>query len=258
MACTKSGAVSSSHFAESLGCATAGTTDETKTTTKYTANFFTAGMMPPRIVKQAILSDKLVGASRVRMSGQFSAVAAQTAQLFRRTRWRVLIRLDSGLRANSRSLGKKVVQRLQPQHLGLKHATEVTRRRGRDFFEIQHFLQLALHRGDGLAGQAAGHDQGKRVEVGGHIQRKAVRSHRARDMHPYRRDFGLRLIAQGVGPDTRKSLDPLRADPKVSAGAYQNFFEAPDVLHRAYLRLETAQIDNWISHQLAWPVKRHV
>src|SRR5271169_6585414 len=77
-------------------------------------------------------------------------------------------------------------------------------------------------------------------------------------MHADGGDLGLRLVAQGVGPDSGESLDALCADAKVTTGAYQNFFEVADVVHRADLGIEAAKVDDGISDQLAGTMERHV
>src|SRR5271169_1051965 len=108
---------------------------------------------------------------------EFAAIAVQIAKLLGRSRRRVLIRLIRRLRNNRCRLGEKVVQRLQPKHLGLEDAAEVSGHRSRYLFQRNRSLQLALHRSNRFAGDATRHDQGEEIEISGDVQGETMGGH---------------------------------------------------------------------------------
>ncbi len=93
---------------------------------------------------------------------------------------------------------------------------------------------------------AAGDDQIKVTEICIHIEREPVRSHPARDMHA----DGGNLAAWSV--HTGQALNAKGFNSEIPRRSNQDFLQiADEAMHVFPIR---AQVDNWITYDLAQPV----
>lgn len=108
--------------------------------------------------------------------------ARDLAQFFRRAR------RDTDRAAEQR------IKRIHPDDLRMEDAPEVARYRLRDFVERNCTPQRPLQRGDRPGRDAAGDNEIEILEIGIHVQRKAVRGDAARDVYADGGDLGLGFL----------------------------------------------------------------
>src|SRR5579883_1567476 len=149
---------------------------------------------------------------------------------------------------------------MEPEDLVLEDASEVS---GDGVDGVLHGGRrcaaggFELEAGDGAIGDAAGDDEVEVAQVGGDVEREAVRGDAARDVHADGGDFLLGDGAAGDGPDAGASGDALRGDGEVSQGADEGFFEEADVVDgadAAVVQGETAQVEDGVADELAGSV----
>ena len=166
-----------------------------------------------------------------------------------------------------------MVNRIGPDHLASEDAAKVPRR------HMEGPIHRRFHCGVGLKFKArnasisdAARDNPIEVaQVRRHIQGKAMRGNRLRDVHPDRSNFllsysrlrkGLFSVAR-EGPDSCAFWNSLSHHPKLRAGPDQHLFQKPDEIDRSEMRSPFAreiasQIHDWITHELARAVVCHI
>ena len=106
--------------------------------------------------------------------------------------------------------------------------------------------QKALERGDAAIGDPARHNQAEVVEVGGHVERKAMTGDPARETNADCRQ----LIA--THPRAGEPFDAMRRDAVIACCANQNLFEVANVpVNVAAIGLE---VDNGVADELTGAV----
>src|ERR1019366_5099292 len=134
------------------------------------------------------------------------------------------------------------------QHLAIENPGEVNGEFGAHLAEACTDAEHG-HRGHGL-GQSAGNDVLKIAQVGGHVEREAVRGDPSAEVHPDGGDLAL------AHPHAGQFGNPAGGNAVLRQSGDDGLF------HRAHIRadiaLPIAQIEDGIAHQLSGTVVRHV
>ena len=164
----------------------------------------------------------------------------------------------------NRRLSSELLERVAPEHLALEDTAEVAGGgvaggfhggRRRDCGGVG----LEFEAGDLAVGDAAGDDPLEVAQVGGDVEREAVRGDALRDVDADGGDLLLRDAAAGDGPDAGELADALREHAEVAAGADEDLFEQADEVDRAEVRAllageVAAQIEDGVADELAGAV----
>ena len=119
--------------------------------------------------------------------------------------------------------------------------------------------RLELQRGDRAVGDAAGDDPVEVAEVGGDVEREAVRGDGLRDMDADGGDLLFANAAAGQGPDAGEFADALRGHAEVFAGEDEGLFHQADEVDGAEVRAAfagqvAAEIEDGVADELAGAV----
>ena len=158
----------------------------------------------------------------------------------------------------------------------LEHYSEVSGNGVGDILHGYLALQLSFHGRHWLRSDTAGNDEVKVIEVGIHVESKAMGGHSARDMDADSGDFGLSRalldrtaeggrahVAVG-GPHAGESGNALCRDTEIRASANENFFQSANIVdcaQRLAVRFsggESAEIEDGVTDQLSGTVKSYI